>query len=144
MGKLNLGLAAVFLAVLASGCTSGPSTSDIQSQVDETRGEVMEQVEQNSISIDISAVYKSEQESVVQIRNTGTKTLSSRNLTVETGLQSSGCQQVGDIPAGNNFDCRTSIDFPDTGETAVYEVITSETVLDTYNCTLENSESIAC
>ncbi len=137
-------LAALFSAVLASGCTSGPSPSDIQSQAEETQDQVMERMQQNAISMDIAAVFESDGEIVLQVRNTGTKTVSTGNLSVSTDPQDSECRPVEDLPPTSLYDCETSIDFPETGKTVLLELENREKSLDTYNCTVESEESVAC
>ena len=142
--KYKLLLAAIFSSVVASGCVSEPSVSNVQSQAEQTQDELMDRMEESSINIDISAVFESDGETIVQIRNTGTKTVSTSNITVSTTSNTFECRPVQDLAPGNFHDCRTLIEFPETGEKMSIELKDQENLLSTYNCTVEREESVAC
>jgi outer membrane murein-binding lipoprotein Lpp len=142
--KAVLLMAATISAVIVSGCTSEPSANDLQTQADQKQEEVMERMQQNAISMDISAVFESEGESVLQIRNTGTSTISTGNISVSVANKNSECRTVEDLAPGNLYDCETSIEFPGAGETVTMKVQQQGTSLSTYNCTVESVESVAC
>lgn len=133
----------VAAAVLVSGCTQSPG-AEAEEQADRTRQQLMQQMEDQATEVDIMAAFERSGDTVLQLRNTGTRAVSTGNITVIHSGEEYICTPVQDIAPGQSGDCGVNVAFPEVGESKVFQLSVDGSRTRSFNCSVRSGEEVAC
>lgn len=137
-------LSTLFLVLIVSGCTQSP-LSDVQTQEEDSAVEdYNDQVIKSNSQLEVITVFENSGNTALQIRNTGTRAISTENISVKHSNTSFSCIDSQSLDAASTADCEIPDSFPEVGSYKDYNLTLNGFEKASYNCSVEETGQVAC